>query len=52
MISQRLWVTVRKRKSLECYLGRVDKWRVVRQGWFLFGVLPLFIKDVNVEKMN
>lgn len=52
MISQRVWVTVRKRKALSGRPGVTDRWRVVRKGWFLFGIVPLFLKDVDVEMMG
>ena len=52
MIQRRMWMTVRRRRSLEGYIGHMDKWQVKRVGWFLFGIVPLFITDIEVERLD
>ena len=50
MITRRTWFIVRKRKSLDRPNFK-DKWQVKRDGWFLFGIVPLFIEDVAIERI-
>jgi hypothetical protein len=51
MISRKLWITVRRTKSRLGYVGQTTKWQVEREGWFLFGVIPLFVRDLRVTEI-
>lgn len=52
MISKKLTRTVRRLPTGYKHLSnRYDSYRVTREGWYLFGWLPLCVWDVTVEKM-
>ena len=51
MISHKLWVVVRRKKA-RVGIGHIERWEIDREGWFLFGLLPLYIRDLRIRLMN
>ncbi|WP_156150627.1 hypothetical protein [Hyphomicrobium sp. 99] len=49
MISKRIWKMSRKLKSRHGITGKSDHYYVTREGWFLFGVIPIYVRDIDVE---
>lgn len=43
MIVKRIWTAERKRR----YGQQTGLYHIVQDGWFLFGLIPLYIRDVN-----
>lgn len=50
MISRKLWVTIRRQKSRHGHYGKSEQWEVEREGWFLFGFIPLYSRDVRISE--
>jgi hypothetical protein len=48
MIVHRLWTVAVVRKSLRGLYR--DTWHVNREGWFLLGLVPLYIRDLSARK--
>ena len=48
MITRRTWFIIRKRKSLK-HPALNDHWQGEREGWFLFGFIPIYIEDVEIR---
>lgn len=51
MISKRIWLTIRRRRSRHGYVGRFERWEVEREGWFLLGLVPLYVRDVRMKEL-
>lgn len=51
MIVRKLWTKVVDRQSLshKTYKAR---YRVTCAGWFMFGVIPLYIREIEVEYLR
>ena len=47
MITRKMWWTTRKGIDGRGYPRRTI--RVCREGWFLFGLIPLYIYDRSIE---
>lgn len=52
MLTRRIWITKRTKRSLDGYPGRKDTWHVKRVGWFLFGFIPLYVSDVEAQRVG
>lgn len=44
MIVDKIWITAAKRRDA---YGRYCRWEVHRRGWFLFGIIPLYIAEIK-----
>lgn len=43
MIIKRIWTAERKGR----YSQQIGLYHITQEGWFLFGLVPLYIRDVN-----
>jgi hypothetical protein len=46
MISKRVWV-IEKTRGGGAYPKRM---KLMREGWFLFGLIPLYVRDMNARE--
>jgi len=49
MITHRIWIQQRKRMD---YYGHTKRDTAVREGWFLFWIIPLYIRDRKLERQG
>ena len=49
MIMHRIWFSRTYRKGLR---GREEARRVEREGWFLLGIIPLYIRTRNLTEFK
>ena len=48
MIVERMWFTEQKSNTISPTLDCRKTWR----GWFLFGIIPLYVKMIKIEKFG
>lgn len=44
MIQHKVWVVWARRRGR--WSGKKDTWRIEREGWFLLGLVPLYVRDL------
>jgi hypothetical protein len=49
MLTRRNWLVYRKRKGP---YGSYRKWEIEKRGWFLLGIVPLYICQVGATCME
>jgi len=49
MLCRRIWLSFPKRRDR---WGEKKRWKVEREGWFLFGLLPVYIRDLSAEQIE